>query len=309
MDFAKMYIADGYCIKLVLLLCEVPRSTYYHTPKPPETHLKKGIANTLSTIKKDGTIVDNCSVVEDIKTLLTHEFVDYGYNKVTYYLQDERDYVINKKKVYRLMKEAELLNKPVPKQKNKKTWVKELVPQPTEAFSYWEFDIKFIYIHHLGRYAPMLSVIDVYSRYLVGWLMQWSIKKEDVVGFFDALLSDYNLPEQVWVRCDNGSQFESNLVRDYFEAKGIDQEFTKPATPEQNAHIESYHSIISNAVCRRFEFESLENATEVFGRWQTFYNAERIHSGIGFTSPEKFLLRQGEEVPKKIKSKKDELAA
>jgi len=57
------------------------------------------------------------------------------------------------------------------------------VPKPSEAFTYWEFDIKFIYIHHLGRYAPMLSVVDVYSRYLIGWMMQWSIKKEDVVGF------------------------------------------------------------------------------------------------------------------------------
>ncbi len=139
--------------------------------------------------------------------------------------------------------------------------------------------------------------------------MQWSIKKEDVVGFFDALLRDYKMPNEIYVRCDNGSQFESSMVREYFQSKGISQEFTKPATPEQNAHIESYHSIIANAVCRRFEFESLASAIEVLIRWEMFYNKERIHSGIEFTSPEKYLARQQVLIPKKIKAKKNEKVA
>lgn len=295
---AEQFISQGFCITKVLKLCEVPKSSFYAKPKGSDKHSKKGVSKSIFTIKVDGGNVGNTVVVEDIKLLLSIEFVDYGYIKVTYYLQDEKGYKINHKKVYRLMKEAFLLNVPVPKQKNKKTWVKELVPKPTEPFVYWEFDIKFIYIHHLGRYAPMLSVIDVYSRYLIGWMMQWSIKKEDVVGFFDAILKDYKMPKEVFVRCDNGSQFESNLLRDYLKSKEITQEFTKPATPEQNAHIESYHSIIANAVCRKFEFESLEHSLEVFARWEVFYNEQRIHSGIGYTSPMKYLKKIKAEVPK-----------
>jgi len=107
------------------------------------------------------------------------------------------------------------------------------------------------------------------------------------------------MPGEIYVRCDNGSQFESNMVREYFQSEGITQEFTKPATPEQNAHIESYHSVIANAVCRRFEFTSLDNAMDVFRRWEDFYNKERIHSGIGFTSPVKHLEKQNIQVPKK----------
>ena len=297
---AEQFISQGFCITKVLKLCELAKSSFYSKPIAPDNHLKKGIAQSIFTARVDGCLVDNTVVVKDIKRLLSQEFVDYGYLKVTYYLQDEMRYTINHKKVYRLMKEAMLLNVPVPKQKNKKTWVKELVPKPTEPFAYWEFDIKFIYIHHLGRYAPMLSVIDVYSRYLIGWMMQWSIKKEDVVGFFDAILKDYRMPKVVTVRCDNGSQFESNLLRDYLQSKQIVQEFTKPATPEQNAHIESYHSIIANAVCRKFEFESLQHALDVFMRWEAFYNEERIHSGSGNTSPIKYLKRIKVEVPKNV---------
>jgi putative transposase len=297
---AEQFISQGYCITKVLKLCEVPKSSFYAKPKVRDKDSRKGVGKSLFTTKSDGCLVDNTLIVKDIKQLLSQEFIDYGYLKVTYYLQDEMRYNINHKKVYRLMKEAKLLNAPVPKQKNKKTWVKELVPKPTEPFTYWEFDIKFIYIHHLGRYAPMLSVIDVYSRYLIGWMMQWSIKKEDVIGFFDAILKDYRMPKVITVRCDNGSQFESNLLRSYLESKKIIQEFTKPATPEQNAHIESYHSIIANAVCRKFEFESLQHALEVFVRWEVFYNEGRIHSGSGNTSPIKYLKRIKAEVPKNV---------
>lgn len=298
MIVAQQFINEGYKTTLVLRICGIPKSTYFSKSKPLEEQGCKGICASEHTFKKDGRRVENTLIVLEIKALLAQEFVDYGYLKVTYYLKDELGYLINHKKVYRLMKDAKLLHIARPKPKNKKQWVTELVPKPTTAFTYWEFDIKFIYIHYLGRYAPMLSVVDVYSRYLIGWMMQWSIKKEDVVSFFDALLQDYNIPNEIYVRCDNGSQFESGLLRAYFKSKGIVQEFTKPATPEQNAHIESYHSIIARAVCRRFEFESLEDASDVFSRWELFYNKERIHSGIGFTSPEKFLAKKQVLIPK-----------
>lgn len=297
---ASQFINQHYAKNLVLKLCGIAKSSYYY--KPPEDNLKqkKGIAASEWTYKKDGTKWSNLIVVNDIRNLLMEEFVDYGYLKVTYYLQDEKGYLINHKKVYRLMKTASLLNIGKPADKSRKEWVKELVPKPQDAFSYWEFDIKFIYIDALGKYAPLLSVVDVYSRYLVGWILQWSIKKEDVKAFFDTLISDYILPQKVYVRCDNGSQFESNLVRQYFTDKGIAQEFTKPATPQQNAHIESYHSIIQSAVCNRIEFSSLKQCEEVFIRWQQFYNQRRIHGGIGYQSPAKYMASKNIRVPLKI---------
>jgi putative transposase len=167
---AEEFIKQGFCISKVLKLCEVPKSSYYFKPNEAVKQSKKGISPSIYTSKTDGSILSNSLVLEDIRALLALEFVDYGYLKTTYYLQDEKGYKINHKKVYRLMKEASLLNLPIPKQKNKKTWVKELVPKPTEPFTYWEFDIKFIYIHDLGRYVPMLSIIDVHSRYLIGWI-------------------------------------------------------------------------------------------------------------------------------------------
>ncbi|WP_229236342.1 integrase core domain-containing protein [Emticicia sp. TH156] len=74
--------------------------------------------------------------------------------------------------------------------------------------------------------------------------------------------------------------------------KGVVQEFTLPATPQQNAHIESYHSILKSAVCQRIEFENLENAKDFMNRFREFYNFKRIHVGLGFKSPYKYLLHR-----------------
>ena len=46
-------------------------------------------------------------------------------------------------------------------------------------------------------------------------------------------------------------------MRSFFNQRsGAKQEFTRPSTPEQNGHIEAFHSIIQRTICERFEFES-----------------------------------------------------
>ncbi len=97
----------------------------------------------------------------------------------------------------------------------------------------------------------------------------------------------------MFVRNDNGSQFIAQEVQDYFLNKNVTQEFTKPATPEQNSHIESYHSIMESAVCQRFEFKNLQDVRSTMNQFRRFYNFERIHGGIGFQSPAEYLVSRG----------------
>jgi len=218
--------------------------------------------------------------------------VDYGYLKVTHWLRQQKGYRINPKKVYRLMRDANLLNKKVVRSRSKRNWVTELLPPVKTEFEYLEFDIKYVYVGGKNRNALLLSVIDVKSRWVLGQYMSWQIKQDDVMGLFDQLFSIYPLPEHFYVRNDNGSQFEATMVQKYFEMRGITQEFCKPATPEQNAHIESYHSIIEKVVCQEYEFKDLDECRDTMNRFIRFYNFERIHSGVGYQSPCKYLQGQ-----------------
>lgn len=289
---ASNFIDQGYPKKLVLEVVGIPRSTYYYEPK--SSSKKRGIQKSEYTFTKDGKKISNAQVVEDIKEILEQEFVDYGYLKVTHWLRQEKDYVINPKKVYRLMTEEGLLNKAsddAKRKQNKRNWVKQLVPQAKIAFDYLEFDIKYFYVAGLNKNVLLISVIDVKTRWVLGHYMAWSIKQQDVINLFDQIFKEYPLPEKIYVRNDNGSQFIAEQVQKYFADKsGVTQEFCKPATPEQNAHIESYHSIQERVICQQYEFDNLNEIRNTLNRFVNFYNYRRIHSGVDYQSPYKYLL-------------------
>ena len=294
---ASNFIGQGYPKKAVLEVCGVARSSYYYQPKPSSS--KGGISKSKHTFTTQGVRVSNTQVIDDIKEILAIEFVDYGYLKVTHWLRQEKNYIINPKKVYRLMTEAGLLNKASDKTKqkqNKRNWVKELVPTPELAFDHLEFDIKYFYVAGKNRNALLLTVIDVKTRWVLGHFMGWEIKHQHVIDLFDQIFEVYPLPKSFYVRNDNGSQFIAEKVQLYFEEKKVTQEFCKPATPEQNAHIESYHSIQERVICQQYEFENLKEITDTLNRFINFYNYKRIHSGVGYTSPLKFLLSLGTDM-------------
>jgi len=89
---------------MILKWSGYPRSSWYYQPRTG----KRGIQVSTNSQKKNGTIVSNEDVTEDILKILGSDLDFYGYEKMTWELHD-LDYVINKKKFYRHMHEANLL--------------------------------------------------------------------------------------------------------------------------------------------------------------------------------------------------------
>jgi len=88
--------------------------------------------------------MSNEVVIGHMRRILSGEFVDYGYLKVTHALHQQYSLVINKKNVSRLINSAGLLHKRPSTPKSKRLWVSELVPDSQSHFSYLEFNIKYI---------------------------------------------------------------------------------------------------------------------------------------------------------------------
>lgn len=275
----------------VLALCSIARSSYYYRP----SEAKQGRKPYAKATDPTGQSIDNQVIVTYIHELFNHPFVDYGYYKTYIYLQRKQQVTISKHLVYRLMKSHGLLrNQYVNSSKKcKRNWVKDLLPQVETAFCYLEFDIKFVWVAGQHRNMQVLTVLDVYSRWNISHYISYSIKHQDVISLFERIFEHLTVPTKMYVRCDNGAQFIAEMVQLYFKGKQIIQEFTKPATPEQNSHIESYHSIMESAVCQKFAFSSLDDAKVTMNQFRDFYNFERIHGGINFQSPAEFLLQKG----------------
>ena len=89
----------------------------------------------------------------------------------------------------------------------------------------------------------------------------------------------------VRIRSENCTQFVSRTVELFLSSSNIDHERIHPATPKEDAHIESFNSILEKEVIRRFEFSSFENAENTISRFIEFYNDERLRSAIRYKTP------------------------
>ena len=124
----------------------------------------------------DGKVVVNEEVIGSIKKLLSEEFVCYGYKKVSASLKQLK-YLINDKKVYRLMDENNLLLGKVIRTAGKRQFVKHRKITATCPMDYLCLDIKYLWVHGEQRWYYLLSVIDVFSRKIIAWILQRSIKQ------------------------------------------------------------------------------------------------------------------------------------
>ena len=263
------------------LLCQwldLPRSVSYYQPQSG----RPGARPSQLTMKLDGSWVGNQLVVSSIRQLLNIEFNALGYEYITYELKKE--YFINKKKVYRLMKEHNLLLGKVIRQNGKREFVKFRRIEATKPLEYLCWDIKYVWVKGERRNYYLLSVIDVYSRKILDWLFQSSICQVDLINLFRRINRSYEL-KGVILRNDNGSQFIAHSVRNFLKSSEIKQEFTHVATPEENSYIEAFHSILEHDIIERNEFASYYEAKEMLGRYYSHYNQYRLHRSIGFVTP------------------------
>ncbi|WKZ77387.1 MAG: integrase core domain-containing protein [Candidatus Kapaibacterium sp.] len=183
------------------------------------------------------------------------------------------------------MDEQKLLLGKVIRSRGKRTWVQYRQISAHQPMEYLCLDIKYVWVHGEGRWYYLLSIMDVFSRKIIQWIFQRSVRKHDVIVMFRRLHTQYNL-KGVLIRNDNGSQFLANQVRSYLAELEAKQEFTHVATPEENAYIEAFHSILQRELVERFEFSSFYEANQHLQHYMQWYNYERKHRKLGPITPQ-----------------------
>jgi transposase InsO family protein len=236
------------------------------------------------TRKTDGSVVGNESVVGIIREILSQPFCCYGYHMITDDLK-ELQFIINHKKVYRLMDENHLLLGKIIRTSGKRQFVRYRRIDARYPMEHLCLDIKYIWVHGEKRNYYLLTIEDVYSRKIIEQLFQRSIRQIDVINVFRKINNKYPI-KGVTVRNDNGSQFIANNVKQFLKTAEANQEFTHIATPQDNGYIEGFHSIIQREVVDRFEFSSFYDAKTTFSQHKTWYNEIRKHGLLGKMTPQ-----------------------
>jgi putative transposase len=272
-------------------LLEISRHQYYYRPKSGSRGRKKSSCTTRCTGEGLTVQCGNGEVVERIKEVQSNPDTDYGYRKMTFQLLI-LGFFINHKKVYRLMKTAQLL-----KARHKgsdKQYVQFRKVNPEGPLEVLEMDIKQVWIASDRRYAYILTVMDTFTRAALYWGVGYHMKKGQVKAAWEEIIITYLQPADllsrgvhIELRNDNGPQFVAILIQEFFRENYINQVFTHPYTPQENGHVESFHNILNQAVGN----QAFWSMGELEGRLETFYdsyNNRRIHASIAYLWPMKF---------------------
>lgn len=225
-----------------------------------------------------------------IKDILNDEFGRfYGYKKVTAVLREKYNLRINKKKVYRLMAVMGVLKAERKKIQHYKRICKNHEIRVSNAL--WEMDTKYIYIAKTRQVAYLASIIDIFDRSIISCVLSLSPNTESAKEALLMALYSRKIKgksENLIVRTDNGAQFIAYDFEKLCISEKITHERIPAKSPNYNAHIESYHRYLQDECLAGKLFESFEEAEKTIMDYVNGYNTKRIHSSIGYRTPDSF---------------------
>ena len=220
----------------------------------------------------------------------------YGSPRVHAELRLEHGIRVGRKRVERLMRRAGLAGQI--KRRRGKTTIRvqgvrtapDLVERdfdPTEPNRLWSADIT--YVRTWQGWLYLASVMDLYSRRIVGWALADHLRAEIVVDALQVAVSRRRPDRGLVHHSDQGSQYTSLIFTRRCRAVGIDVSMGSRGDCFDNAAHESFHaSLKKDLINRRAWPTKAEARTAVFEYVEAFYNRRRRHSRLGMLSPVDF---------------------
>ncbi|MGE3873405.1 MAG: IS3 family transposase [Parvibaculaceae bacterium] len=225
---------------------------------------------------------------------LRHKY--YGYRRVTQVLR-RHGYIVNAKKVLRLMREDNLLalrRKPFLVPPSAKPEAFLIVPNlirgliPSAPDQIWVADITYV---HLARAFCYLAVIlDAFSRKAVGWALEPGLDVSLAMAALDRALAKRQPPKGNLIHhSDRGVQYASLAYRQRLASHDVQVSMSQPGNPFDNAKAESFMKTLKTEEINARSFTSIAEARSHIDDFiANIYNRERLHSALGYRSPLEF---------------------
>ena len=150
----------------------------------------------------------------------------------------------------------------------------------------WLGDIS--YIATQEGFLYLASLEDVYSRKIVGWAMAEHLQTSLVERAFQMALRQRKPPMGLLHHSDRGSQYASDDYRKLLAKHRVTVSMSRSGNCYDNAMKESFFATLKTKCASRPFFTRAEARTAVFEYIEGFYNRQRLHSALGYLSPEQF---------------------
>ena len=264
-------LSDDYSVSLACDLLECSRSSYYYQPKlKDETEVKSAIESVAA------------------------EWPTYGYRRVTKQLH-RQEWVVNKKRIQRLMREMGLQVKI--KRKARKTTnsehdfprypnlVQDLeIVRPDQV---WVSDITYIRLH--CEFVYLAVIMDVFTRSIRGWHLGRGLDQSLTLIALDRALAEH-APEIH--HSDQGIQYAATAYIQMLRTVNAEISMAESGEAWQNGYAERLIRTIKEEEVDLSDYEDYNDAVSQLGRFlNDVYIHRRIHSSLGYLTPAEFEQR------------------
>lgn len=226
--------------------------------------------------------------------LLIQEHPTYGYRRLWALLRYRLGIIVNRKRIYRILKSKKWLVHQRPCTPRPR--VQGSVSRTAQSNRRWAMDLIHVACGRDG-WAHLVAVIDCHDRELIGW--EFALRgrakeaeraiEEACIKRFGTLRPTGSAPI---IRSDNGLIFQSRRFRAACRDYRLSQEFITPYTPEQNGIIERFFRSLKEECVWQYRFGSFTEAKSAITQWIEWYNAGRPHQSLGYKSPREYWAQE-----------------
>lgn len=212
-----------------------------------------------------------------------HKFPLEGYRRLTFMMMDRDVVAVSPSSTYRVLKAAGLIDPWNTKPSKKGSGFE----QPLRPHEHWHIDVSHINI--AGTFYYLCSILDGCSRFIVHFELRQSMTEADIEIILQRALEKFPSAKPRIIS-DNGPQFIAKDFKEFVRIAGLTHVKTSPNYPQSNGKIERWHKSLKADCIRPGTPLDLEQARRLIAGFVEHYNTVRLHSAIGYITPQDKLL-------------------
>ena len=155
----------------------------------------------------------------------------------------------------------------------------------------WVGDVTYLRVNEQWRYLAV--IMDKFSRKIVGWSLS---KKRDVdltLTAFKRAATKRLVQAGLYFHSDRGAEYVASKYQDWLKKNGIIQSMNRKGVMNDNAEMESYFHQFKAERIHKNEYTTEKELRSVIIEYVGFYNQKRIHSSLGYLTPNDFEVIMG----------------
>lgn len=219
------------------------------------------------------------------------EFVEDTPYQVVSKLMDRGEYLCSIRSMYRILDDAKEL-KERRNQRRHPTYVKPVI-SATRPNQLWSWDITRLAGAVKGQHYYLYVMIDVFSRYVVGWMISHEENSDRAQHFIRETVRSQQIDEtnELTIHSDRGSPMTARNTIELLAVLGLAQSFSRPRVSDDNPFSEAQFKTLKYHRFFKPFYESIDDAKKIMTEFFKWYNKEHRHINLGLMTPE--MVHQG----------------